>query len=115
MPPMEPVLTYRGHAVTERDLAAMAALIAAHPAASRRELSKRLCEHWDWRQSNGALRDMLARSLMLALHRAGHITLPPVRCRPPNNVIARRAPAAVELDRTPQRERLSALGPLTVE
>jgi len=115
MPAMDPVLTYRGHAVTERDIAGIAALIAAHPTASRRELSKRLCEHWDWRQANGTLRDMLARSLMLALHRAGHITLPPVRWQPPNNVIARRAPGPVELDRTPLRARLAALGPLTVE
>ena len=44
---------------------------------------------------------MMARSLLLALHRAGHITLPPVRHQPPNNVIARRRPAPVAVDTDP--------------
>lgn len=112
---MEPVLAHRGRAITDEDVAAIRALIAAHPTASRRALSQRLCEHWNWRQANGTLRDMLARGLMLALHRAGQITLPPVRRRPPNNVVARRAPKPVDVDRTPLRSSLAALGPLTVE
>lgn len=112
---MEPILTYRGRAVTETDVAAIRALIAAHPTASRRQLSKLLCEHWNWRQANGTPRDMLARSLMLALHRAGQITLPAVRSRPPNNAIARRAPRRVELERTPLCAPLAALAGLTIE
>lgn len=112
---MEPVFTYRGRAVTHEDVAAIRALIAAHPSASRRELSKRLCERWNWRQANGTLRDMLARGLMLALHRGGAISLPPVRCRPPNNVVARRAPAALAIDRTPLRSALAALTPLAID
>jgi len=112
---MEPLLTYRGRAVTDEDVATVRALIAAHPSASRRELSKRLCERWNWRQANGTLRDMLARSLMLALHRAGQITLPPVRHQPPNNVVARRAPKPVAIDRTPLRSSLAELGALTVD
>ena len=113
---METVLTYRGYAISDEDVAAIRALIAAHPGASRRQLSKLLCEAWDWRQPNGALRDMLARSLMLALARAGHITLPPVRARPPNNVVARRTPTtSVALDRTPLRSSLAELEPLSFD
>ena len=37
---------------------------------------------------------MLARSLRLALHRAGHIQLPAQRFYPPNNVARHRAPRA---------------------
>ena len=92
------ILTARGRRVTAADLEGIRALQAAYPDASRRALSQRLCEHWDWRQPNGALRDMVARSLLLALHRAGHITLPPVRQQPPNNAIARRRPAPQPVD-----------------
>ena len=57
------ILTYRGRTVTAADLADIRALQAAHPEASRRAFSQRLCEYWDWRQPNGMLRDMVARSL----------------------------------------------------
>ena len=82
VPGMDEVLRYRGRAITAADLDAIRALLAAHPDASRRALSQRSARHWDWRQPNGALRDMVGRSLLLALHRAGHITLPPVRQHP---------------------------------
>ena len=85
---------------------------APHPDLSRRAFSQRLCAHWDWRQPNGALRDMLARSLLLVLHRAGHIALPPVRRQPPNNAIARRRPAAVDVDVDPLEGPPGALQPL---
>jgi hypothetical protein len=93
-----PILSYRGRTVTAADLDTIRALQAAHPELSRRAFSQWLCEHWDWRQPNGALRDMVARSLLLVLHRGGHITLPPVRFQPPNNAIARRRPAPVVMD-----------------
>jgi len=111
---MDVVLTHRGRAVTAADVVAIRSLIAAHPHASRRQLSARLCEAWDWRQRNGALRDMVCRSLMLALDRAGHIALPPVRKRPPNNAVVRRPRATIALDTTPIHTPLAALGPLTI-
>lgn len=111
---MEAKLTYRGRVVSPQDVAFIQALIDAHPEASRRALSQKLCAHWDWRQPNGQLRDMLCRSLMLALHRAGHIVLPPVRCRPPNNVVARRRPGALAVDARPLRAPLAELKPLAI-
>jgi len=113
---MDVVLSYRGRRVTARDVAAIRALIVAHPDASRRRLSTLVCEAWAWRQANGALCAMVCRSLLLALARAGHLVLPAPRCRPPNNVVARRAarPLALDLDRTPLRARLDALGPLAI-
>ena len=72
-------LRYRGREVTDSDVAFIVDLIARHPGASRRALSKLLCEAWKWRQDNGELRDMVCRVLMLELHRAGLIELPPVR------------------------------------
>jgi hypothetical protein len=106
-------LTYRGRAVTDDDVAFIDQLIAAHPMASRRALSKKLCEAWNWVQPNGALRDMVCRGLMLALHRAGHIELPPQQQIPPNPLVRRSRPAVVDIDRTPLRGSLGAIRPLT--
>ncbi len=110
--PMDTWLTYRGRQVDEQQAAFIRALIAAHPEASRRELSRLLCAAWDWTQPNGQPRDMVCRGLMLALHRAGAIELPPVRCAPPNPLARRRPPAPVEVDQTPLRTSLRELGPL---
>ena len=87
-------------------------LIANNSTASRRGLSKLLCEAWNWRQPNGALRDMVCRSLMLELHRAGLIELPPVRWVNPNPLAERRKPAPVEIDAAPLRVPLSEIRPL---
>lgn len=106
------LLKYRGREVSDEDVASIRELIARHPEASRRRLSALLCEAWGWRQANGAPCDMLARGLMLALHRAGHVTLPPQRFARPNNVIRRREPAPFLLDTSPVEGGLSSLQPL---
>lgn len=105
-------LRYRGREISESQISFLRRLIAEHPGASRHVLSKLVCEAWNWVQPNGELRDMVCRGLMLELHRAGLIELPPVRCRPPNNVVARRSPAAVGVDQTTLGAELSALRPL---
>lgn len=112
---MDAVLKFRGRLVTTADVAALRALIAAHPQSSRRALSTLVCERWNWRQANGQLSDLLCRGLMLALERAGQLSLPPVRRRPPNNIVARARPGPVEVDRTPLRTSLAELGPLTLK
>ncbi|MGH8291667.1 MAG: Druantia anti-phage system protein DruA [Steroidobacteraceae bacterium] len=109
---METVLRYRGRAVTATDVNVIRELIAAHPGQSRRQLSQRLCAAWDWRQENGAPRDMVARGLMLALARAGHIELPAVKWRPPNPLAVRARPGSIEIERTQISGKLRELGPL---
>jgi hypothetical protein len=103
---------YRQRVVTDADVAFIRELIAEHPRASRRELSYLLCGAWNWVQANGALRDMVCRGLMLKLHREGRIELPPVRRRPPNPLVERKKPAAVEVDTRPLRDRLAEIRPL---
>jgi hypothetical protein len=110
---MDIVLRHRGRTVTPADVGFIRELIAAHPAQSRRGLSQKLCEAWDWRQANGAPRDMVCRGLMLALCRAGHIELPALRRQPPNPFTARTRPEPVEVDDTPLRTSLRELGPLS--
>ena len=111
---MDEVLRHRGRVVSHADVEGIRALIAQYPNASRRELSKKLCEAWNWRQANGALRDMVCRGLMLALDRAGHVQLPPVRRRPPNPFLTRRHREVVKVDESPIEGKLSELGPLTM-
>jgi hypothetical protein len=107
------VLCYRGRRVTAADLEFIRQLMAAHPHASRRQLSARLCQAWNWIQPNGQLRDMVCRSFMLRLHRLGLIELPAKRQSPPNNVLARRQrpmTGTLGLERRPLEMSLSALG-----
>jgi len=105
-------LTYRGRTVTDDDVAFIAQLIAAHPTASRRALSRRLCETWNWVQPNGTPRDMVCRGLLLALHRAGHIELPPPRYVFAQAPSKRHTPAPVAIDTAPLRGPLRAVRPL---
>jgi hypothetical protein len=105
-------LRYRGRNVSDEDILYIRELIAAHPHASRRTLSTKLCEAWQWRQTNGALCDMVCRSLLLMLHRAERITLPPVDYVRHNPLARRAKPAPALIDETPIESRLRDLQPL---
>lgn len=109
---MEPTFTYRHRVVTEADVEFIRQLIAQHPAASRRRLSEELCQAWHWVQPNGTLRAMVCRGLMLALHRAGRIELPPVRRLMPNPLVQRRKPALISVDTAPLCTSLDQIQPL---
>jgi len=98
--------------VTTTDVARMRELIAEHPGMSRRRLSVKVCESFGWRQTNGALRDMIVRGLMLALDRAGEIELPAVKQRPRNPLAQRAAPEPVEINRSEVVGDLPVLGTL---
>lgn len=108
-------LSFRGRQIGPADVAFLRELIAQHPDLSRRRLSVKVCEAWHWVQPNGQPRDMVCRSLLLALHRAGHIQLPTPRCTPPNNAIAHRRVAEVAAYATdPIESSLALLGPLEI-
>jgi hypothetical protein len=108
-------LSFRGRPIGEADVAFLRGLIAQHPALSRRRLSVKVCEAWHWMQPNGQPRDMVCRSLLLALHRAGHLQLPAKRVSPPNNAIRHRRVAWVSPhDTTPIEGTLASLEPLTI-
>ena len=112
---MSVTLQYRGRLVTEAEVAFIQQLLAAHPTLSRRALSVKLCEAWNWLQPNGQPRDMVCRGLMLALHRAGHIELPQRRKTPPNPLARRARPAVVEIDRARLHGSLQQLGSVALE
>ena len=109
---MDAVMKYRGRTIGEPDLVLIRNLIEEHPTASRRELSRKLCQVWNWVQANGATCDMVCRGLMLALDRAGHISLPPPKGSPLNPLLVRARPRSPEIDTSPIVCSLKDLGPL---
>jgi hypothetical protein len=108
-------LKYRGRVIASEDILFIEQLIAAHPRASRRRLSQKLCEAWQWRQANGALRDMVCRGLLLMLDRAGHIELPAVKFVPHNPLVRRERPEPVLIDTAPIQRTLHELRPVEIE
>jgi len=108
-------LRFRGRTISEADVVFLRELIAQNPGLSRRRLSVKVCEVWRWVQPNGQPRDMVCRSLLLALHRAGHLQLPAKRRSPPNNAIQHRRVAEVAAcDTSPLVASLAALGALEI-
>ena len=105
-------LKYRGRVFTTEDILYIRTLIAAHPGESRRRLSQKLCEAWQWKQPNGALRDMVCRGLLLMLDRTGQIQLPAVRFVPANPLVRRARPAPVQIEMTPLEGRIDHIAPL---
>jgi hypothetical protein len=106
---------YRGRAVTAQDILFIRQLIAQNPRLSRRKLSAKLCEAWDWKQANGALRDMVCRGLLLMLHRGGEIELPEVRQVSLNPFVQRDKPQPVLNDVTPLTCALADIRPLSFQ
>ncbi len=98
---MESDFIYQGHQLTHSDIVSIKTLISTNPDKSRWFISRELCRQWNWRQQNGALKDMLCRSILLKLESVGLITLPP-RKRITNNPLAnRKPPGLVKVDQTP--------------
>jgi hypothetical protein len=107
---------YRGQTIDREQIAFLREFIRGHPDSSRWKLSRQLCEALDWKQANGALRDVVCRGLLLMLERAGEIELPPVRWRiVGQRRTARPRPEAVLIDTTPLTMPLGALGPIEIQ
>ena len=81
---MKPFGTIQGYSLEAAEVAQIRALLVAHPGWHRSRLSVELCRCWGLRGADGTLRDMACRNLLLKLHRAGHITLPPRQRASPN-------------------------------
>lgn len=111
---MDVVVRYRGREIRTGDVAFIRELIAAHPGASRRALSQTLCRAWGWVQPNGALCDAVCRSLLLALERGGHITLPPPRWRAKRQRRRRPVVEEVQVEVRPLVGRLDEVGPIEI-
>jgi hypothetical protein len=112
---MEREWRYRGRTISAADLGFIRELIAAYPQAGRCELSHRLCEAWNWKQTNGAPRDMVCRGMLLMLDRADQIVLPAMRFRPQNPFAVRVRPEPLVPDNRPVQCPLQQILPLEIE
>jgi hypothetical protein len=68
---------YCGRDFSEQEIEWIRGLRLSSPGISRRALSIRFCEHWEWRKPDGGLKEMSCRVAFLKMHREGVITLPP--------------------------------------
>jgi hypothetical protein len=107
--------SYRGRIITPEDILFLRQFIAEHSQLSRRKLSAKVCEAWQWKQANGALCDMVCRGLLLMLHRAGEIQLPEVRFVARNPFVKRERPQPMLIDTTPVIAPLNELRPVEVQ
>jgi len=110
---MTSVLVIQGRPLSGVDIELIRGLLDEHPEWCRSRLSVELCERWAWRNAQGRLKDMAARTLLLKLERAGHIRLPPRRGPSPNGRRNRVVPLELPAP-APIRGTLRDLRPLTV-
>ncbi len=76
----------QGRSIGPVELAQVRGLLAAHPDGSRYQLSRELCQVWNWRSLTGQIKDMAARTLLLKLEQRGWVALPARRCLSPNRM-----------------------------
>jgi hypothetical protein len=69
----------QGRWLGEGDILELKQWIDRRPGWSRKRLAKGVCEHWQWRDARGRLKDFAARSLLLKLEGQGRIELPPLQ------------------------------------
>lgn len=69
-------LVIRNRRLIESDLTAIRCLIQAEGSQGRTHLSRRLCRLWEWRQPNGAYREIVCRDLLRQLEKRNLIQLP---------------------------------------
>lgn len=83
-----------GRMITRDDLEMIRRIIAQNEGALRQQISREVCLAWGWYKPDGGLKDMSARVLLLNLHKAGLIELPPPRCATGNHrKFSQRTPA----------------------
>jgi hypothetical protein len=112
---MELITTYRGRSISVSDIALIKNIIGSHPEGSRRFISQEVCRRWNWKQTNGALKDMICRGLLLLLESKGLIKLPPRKSTPPNPLANRKKPSKIPVDQTPVEGSLRKLCPINLE
>jgi hypothetical protein len=107
-------ITIRKRIIAEPDLELIQCVVSEHWDKGRTQISKILCQKWDWFQPNGRLKDMACREVLLTLKRKGLITLPS-RFNSANNDKRNLSIPVVETDQTPLQDKLSKLPPVTLK
>ena len=82
-------MVIQGRHIATDEIAFISGLMAEHADWGRTRLSEELCRRWNWRNAQGRIKDMAARTLLLKLERRGLIELP-ARQRPSSNHLRNR-------------------------
>ena len=112
---MEINIKYSDRLITAKEIEFIKELIQSNPGKSRWFISRELCQLWDWRQRNGALRDMVCRGLLKQLEENGLIIQPPKKRDTNNPFINRKAPQLVEVDQSLINTNLKSIVPLELK
>jgi hypothetical protein len=110
---MTEAMVIQGRELHAEDIGLIRSLLAEHGDWHRTRISEELCRRWDWRNGQGRLKDMAARTLLLKLERAGLIQLPKRR-GPSSNGFRNRNPPLVAHATESIRCALRDLRPLAV-
>ena len=69
----------QGRRIQPGDLAWLRGCIDRNPDWSRKRIAREVCQHWQWVDGRGRLKDFAARSLLLKLEARGQVKLPALR------------------------------------
>lgn len=104
----------RNRIINDQVLNQILMTIDIHWAKGRSYISHILCEHWNWRQANGQLKEMACRDLLLRLERMDLIKLPPRKCSK-NNRIAIVPVSSLAIDTKPINGRVDKFNQIDIE
>lgn len=110
---MSQEMVIQGRNITAEQIGLIRGLMVEHRDWGRTRLSEELCRLWNWRNGQGRIKDMAARTLLLKLERRGFIELP-ARRRPSSNHFRNRCVPVVDCAEEPIRCSLSDVRPLSV-
>jgi len=113
MQTMTEIMVMQGRELRVEDIGMIRSLLAEHGDWRRTRISKELCQLWNWRNEQGRIKDMAARTLLLKLERAGIVQLPKLR-RPSPSAFRNLNPPLVAHATEPIRCALRDLRPLKV-
>jgi hypothetical protein len=108
------LITIRKRTITSADLEFIQNIIYQNWDKGRTQISKILCQKWNWFQPNGRLKDMACREVLLTLYRKGLINYPP-GVHDGNNKKRNQSIPFVPIDKTPLNTKLSDLEPVELK
>jgi len=106
-------ITIRKRTIAKTDLQVIQDTVSIHWDKGRTQISKILCQHWNWFQPNGRPKDMACRELLLTLHRKNLISLPPGK-HDGRNLKRNRSIPIIEVDQNPFAEKVAHLPAITL-
>ena len=107
-------ITIRKRTITSADIEFIQTTIYNNWNQSRTQISKILCQKWNWAQPNGRLKDMACREVLLTLYRKNLINYPPGNHDGRNKKRNRSIPLA-NINETPLIVKLTDLDPVELK